>query len=160
MNQYVRNCHTCRRSKAPNNRYNDLLVPSPVSAERWQNILINFIIGLLDSHDHNAICTIINKLSKKRHYAPCTTKNENTSAETTAKILIQYVFRIHNLPTSITFDRDPQFVALVWKSFCKRLSIQYNLFTAWHLETDNQSEIANKKVEIHLRQYCVYIQNN
>ena len=160
VGQYIRNCHTCRRSKASNDRYNGFLVPSPVSAERWQDIFMDFITGLFDSHGHNAICIMIDKLSKERHYALCTAKDEGTFAEATVKILVQYVFRTHDLFTSITFDRDPQFVAFVWKFFCRRLGIQCNLFTAWHFETDGQSEIANKKVETHLRQYCAYMQDD
>ena len=160
VGQYVRNCHTCRRSKAPNDRYNGLLIPSAVPEQRWQDMAMDFITGLPESHGNNAICTMVDKLSKERHYAPCHAKDEGTSAEATAKILVQYVFRTHGLPTSITSDRGPQFVALVWKSFCRRLGIQCNLSTAFHPETDGQSESANKEIETHLRQYCNYMQDD
>ena len=130
VNQYIRNCHTCRRSKTSNDRYNDFFVLFPVSAERWQDIFMNFITDLFDFHNHNAICIMIDKLSKKRHYALCTAKDENTFVEITVKILVQYVFRTHDLFTSIIFDRDFQFVVFVWKFFCKRFDIQCNLFIA------------------------------
>ena len=65
---------------------------------------MDFITGLPESEQMNAICTIIDKLSKERHYAPCHAADEGTSAEATAQILIQWVFRPHGLPTSITSD--------------------------------------------------------
>ena len=123
VNQYIRNCHICRRSKTSNDRYNDFFVFFFVFVERWQNIFMNFIIDFLDFHDHNAICIIIDKFSKKRHYAFCTVKNENTFVEIIVKIFVQYVFRIHDFFTSIIFDRDFQFVVFVWKFFCKRFDI-------------------------------------
>ena len=160
VSQYIRNCHICRRSKTSNDRYNDFFVLFFVFVERWQDIFMNFIINFFDFHNHNAICIIIDKLSKKRHYAFCTAKNEGTFVEATVKILVQYVFRTHDFFTSIIFDRDSQFVAFVWKFFCKRFDIQCNFFIVWYFEIDGQSEIANKKVEIHFRQYCAYMQDD
>ena len=160
VSQYIRNCHICRRSKTLNNRYNDFFVFFFVFVEKWQNIFMNFITDFFDFYDHNAICIIIDKFSKKRHYAFCIVKNENTFVEIIVKIFVQYVFRTHDFFTSIIFDRDFQFVVFVWKFFCKRFDIQCNFFIVWHFEIDDQSEIANKKVEIHFRQYCVYMQNN
>ena len=121
---------------------------------------MDFITGLPESEQMNAICTIIDKLSKERHYAPCHAADEGTSAEATAQILIQWVFRPHGLPTSITSDRGPQFVATVWKSFCKRLGIKCKLSTAFHPETDGQTEQANQDIEKQLWIYCNYMQDD
>ena len=123
VSQYIRNCHICRRSKTSNDRYNDFFVFFSVFVEKWQDIFMNFITDFFDFHDHNAICIMINKLSKKRHYAFCTAKDESTFAEITVKIFVQYVFRTHDFFTSIIFDRDFQFVVFVWKFFCKRFDI-------------------------------------
>ena len=108
----------------------------------------------------NAICTLIDKLSTERHYAPCQATDEGTSAEATAQILVQWVFRYHGLPSSITSDRGPQFVATAWKSFCKRLGIKSKLSTAFHPETDGQTERANQDMEKQLRIYCNYMQDD
>ena len=121
---------------------------------------MNFIIDFFDSHDNNAICIIIDKFSKKRYYVFCYVKNENIFIKITTKILIQYVFRIHDLSISIIFDRDFQFVIFVWKFFCKRFDIRCNFSTTFHSKIDNQNENANKKIEIHFCQYCNYMQND
>ena len=113
VRRYVRNCHECQRIKIFKDRKNDLFILLIISLQRWIDISIDFITRLFDVHDHNFIYTIIDRLSKKRHYAFCTTKDESTNVEVTTKIFIQYVFRIHDLLFFIIFDRDSQFISFV-----------------------------------------------
>ena len=77
-----------------------------MSQRRWQNIFIDFITELSESQDKNAICIIIDKLTKKRYYVSCTAIDEDTTAEATTAILIQWVFRTHRLSDIITSDRE------------------------------------------------------
>ena len=158
--RYIRNCHVCQRTKAPRDRYNGLLQPLPVPEQRWQDISMDFIVGLPPSDGYNAICTIVDRLTKERHYAPCIATDKGTSAEATVDILMRYVFRTHGLPKSIVSDRGSQFISLVWKALCQRLGITISLSTAFHPETDGQTERANQDVERHLRSYCSYMQDD
>ncbi|KAA6410992.1 MAG: hypothetical protein FRX48_05303 [Lasallia pustulata] len=64
VEQYICNCYCCHRSKAPQHKYNGLLVPAEVPTQRWTDISLDFITGLPESEQMNAICTIIDKLSK------------------------------------------------------------------------------------------------
>ena len=90
MEQYIRNCHTCKRSKAPRDKQNGLLQPLPIPKQRWKDISIDFIIGLpLSTEGFNTILTIVDKLSKERHYIPYTAREERTSAEETANLLLR-----------------------------------------------------------------------
>ena len=136
ITQYVRNCYTCHRVKPSRDREHGLLKPLPVPQKRWQDITMDYVTGLLESDGCNAILTIVDRLTKERHYVPCIAAEKGTSAETTAGLLIREVFRIHGLPASIISDRGPQFVATIWKSFYERLRIRVKLSTAFHLETD------------------------
>ncbi len=68
IDQYIQNCYVCQRSKTSRNKSNDLLQSLFISEQRWQNIVMNFIINLSDSYDFNAILTVICKLLKERHY--------------------------------------------------------------------------------------------
>lgn len=158
--RYIRNCHACQRSKAPRDQYNGLLQPLPIPEQRWQDISMDFVTGLPSSDNFNAICTLVDRLTKERHYAPCIATDKGTSAEATVDILLNYVFRTHGLPNSITSDRGPQFVSLVWTALCKRLQIKANLSTAFHPETDGQTERANQDIERQLRTYCSYMQDD
>ncbi len=71
IKRYIRNCYVCRRSKASRDRINELLKSLPVSEQRWQDISLNFIIDLSESDESNAILTVIDRLSKERHYILC-----------------------------------------------------------------------------------------
>jgi len=83
IRQYIRNCHACQRSKALRDGTNGLLQPLPIFQQRWQDIAMNFITGLPLSEGYNAICTIICRLSKDRHYVPCHWGDGDTSTEET-----------------------------------------------------------------------------
>lgn len=157
---YVQNCYTCQRARAPRDREHGLLQPLPIPQKRWQDISMDFIVGLPDSDGHDAIFVVVDRLTKERHYIPCTASDDGTSAEATADMLVKEIFRLHGLPASIISDRGPQFVATVWKSFCKRLDIQAKLSTAFHPETDGQTERSNQDLERHLRTYCNYMQDD
>ena len=113
IKRYIRNCHSCQRAKPSHDGRNGLLRPLPIPSQRWVDISMDFITGLPDSDGNNAICTIIDRLSKERHYAPCTATEGGTAVQACVKILLHYVFRTHELPSSIVSDRGPQFVATV-----------------------------------------------
>ncbi len=74
---YIRNCYICQRSKTSRNKSNDLLQPLSISEQRWQNIVMNFIIDLSDSYNYNVILTVICRLLKERHYISCITDDED-----------------------------------------------------------------------------------
>ena len=76
----------------------------------------------------------MNRLIKKRYYVSCTTKNDNTFIKNIIEMLIKKVFRIYKLSTLIMFDRDSQFIIIIWKSFYKKLKIQIKLFTIFYFK--------------------------
>ena len=161
IKRYVQNCHPCRRAKAPRDKYNGKLNPLPIPKRNWEDITLDFVVGLPRCSDrYNAILMVIDRLSKERHYIPCDTENDGTSAEATAKMLIQHVWKLHGLPLTIVSDRGPQFISIVWKTLCKILGIVSKLSTAFHPETDGQSEIANQEMERHLRTFCNHHQDD
>ncbi len=160
MNRYIWNCYVCQRSKTSRNKSNDLLQPLFISEQRWQNIVINFIIDLSDSYDYNAILTVICKLLKERHYISCITDDEDITVEKTAEMLLQWIYWTHDLSSFIVFDWDSQFIFILWKSLCKRLSISLWLFIVYHSQINDQSERVNQNVEWYLRFFCSYMQND
>ncbi len=121
---------------------------------------MNFIIDLSDLYDYNAILTVICKLLKERHYISCITDDENITVEKTAEMLLQWVYWTHNLSSFIVFNRDSQFIFILWKFLCKRLSISLWLFIIYHCQIDDQSEWVNQNVKRYLRFFCSYMQND
>ena len=139
IKRYIWNCYVYRRSKASRDWINELLKSLFILKQWWQNIFLNFIIDLSESDESNAILTVIDRLFKKRHYISCWSNDEEIFAEQTVKLLLIWVFRIHELSRSIMFDRDSQFISIVWKSLCLRLNIKMKLFTDYHLQINDQT---------------------
>ena len=103
---------------------------------------------------------IVDRFSKMRHYVACRAEKKSISTEKTAKLLIQNVWKLHELSKTIISDRGSQFVFLIWQTLCKILSIKVKLSTAFHPETDDQSEICNQKMKRYLRAYVNYQQDD
>jgi hypothetical protein len=160
VNRYVRNCHICKRFKATRDKYFDLLNLLSISDWSWTDIIMNFVIELFESRDFNAILMIMNRLTKMHHYISCTAIEESINVEEIARLLINQMWKLHELSNFIVSNRDSQFVSLVWKKMCKVLKINAKLSTAFHFETNDQSEIANQEMKRYLRSYCNYQQND
>jgi len=160
IKRYIWNCYVCRRSKASRDQINELLKSLLILEQWWQNIFLNFIINLSESDESNAILTVIDRLSKKRHYISCWSDDEETFAEQTVKLLLIWIFRTHELSRSIVFNRDSQFISIVWTSLCLRLDIKVKLFIDYHSQINDQTERANQNVKWYLRSYCSYMQDD
>ncbi len=157
---YIWNCYIYQCSKTSRNKSNDLLQSLLISEQQWQDIAMNFIINLSDSSKYNAILTIICRLLKERHYISCIIDDEDITAEKTAEMLIQWVYWTHELSSFIVSDRNSQFISILWKFLCKRLSIFLQLFIIYHSQTDDQSKQVNQNIKRYLWFFCLYMQNN
>ncbi len=160
IDRYIRNCYICQRSKTSWDKFNELLHSLLILEQQWKNIVMNFVINLSFSKGKNIILTVICRLTKKWHYISCFTDDERITAEKTAELMLQWIYRIHDLLDFIVSNRDSQFTFILWKSLCKRLGINLRLFTVYHLQIDDQSERVNQNVERYLRFFCLYMQND
>jgi hypothetical protein len=160
VERYVKNCHICRRFKSSRNKYSELLNSLSISKRSWMNITMNFVIELLENKDFNVILMIINRLTKMHHYIFCIAAKEKINAKKSARLLINHVWKLHELSSTIVSDRESQFISFVWKTICRTLKINVKLSIAFHSEIDDQSEIANQKMKRYLRSYCNYQQND
>lgn len=156
VEKYVKNCHICKRSKTIRDKYFDLLKSLSISEKSWRDISLNFVIELFINKRKNVILMMINRMTKMHHYISCFAEKENIFTKKTIKMLIENVWILHDLSEIIVFDRESQFISLIWKIFCKILKINAKLFIAFHSETDEQSEITNQEMKRYLRSYCTY----
>ena len=98
---------------------------------------------------------VIDRLTKERHYSAC---NTTMKAHELGNIFVRDIYRLHGLPDSIVSDRGPLFVSEFWKAVCHRLQTTIALSTAYHPETDGQTESQNQTLEQYLRSYVNYQQ--
>ena len=85
---------------------------------------MDFVVGLPESDGFDAIWVVVDRLSKQRHFVPCTS---TITAEGLVQLFLDHVFKLHGLPTSIISDRGPQFASHFWTHLCNCLGIQRRL---------------------------------
>ena len=73
---------------------------------------------------------------------------------------MSHVYRYRGAPQTIVSDRGPQFISEFWKEFCRILGIQLKLSTAFHPQTDGQTEVINQYLDQRLRPFVNYYQDN
>ena len=157
VRKYVRHCHVCKCSKGSRFKKQDVLQPLPVPQQRWQDLIINLMTGIPEVHGHNAICCVVDRLSKERHYIATT---KELYAERLANLFLKHIWKHHGLPSSIVSNRGSQFISDFWGFLCKRLGITIQLLTAWHPETNGQTERVNSVIEQYLRAFVNYLHDD
>ena len=118
---------------------------------------MDFITKLPLSKDHDSILVVCDRFSKMFHFVVTT---EKMMAEGLARLFRDNVWKLHGLLESVISDRGPQFAAGLTKELNKMLGIETKLSTAYHPQTDRQTERANQELEQYLRIYVNYRQNN
>jgi len=157
VDRFVRNCNICHRTKAIHHAPYGVLRPLSVPDWPRQHISVDFVTGLPPSKRFNAICVVVDRFTKQRHLIPCKT---TITAEELAQLFCDRVFCSHGLPKTIVSDRGPHFASHFWKHLCHSLKIEPRLSTAFHPQTDSQTERINAVVEQHLRAYVSYLQDD
>ena len=122
----------------------------------WKEISADFITDLRESEGFNSILVVVDRFSKEVEFIPST---KSISALDTAKLYLRHVWKHHGLPTGIVSDRGPQFASQVMKDICKRLGIQPRLSTAYHRQTDGQTERINRDLKQYLHIFTSEKQN-
>ena len=151
IKDYVETCDTCRRGKASHAKPHGPLQPNEIPDGPGQVVTCDFITGLPDVDGHNALQLIVDRHGKIIHLIPCT---EEIDAEGAADNFIREWFRLHGLPRKIISDRGPQFSSKLFRAILKGLGIESAMSTAYHPQTDGQSERWNQEIEAYLRMYC------
>jgi len=151
VEKYLRTCDVCQRVK-PSANSRAPLASLPVPADCWKSVSLDFVFGLPpDADGHNGVLVFVDRLSKMVHLAPAI---DTVTAEQSAKLFIDCVFRHHGLPDTIVSDRDTRFTADFWSHLFRLLGTRLEMATKDHPETDGQTERANRVVEDILRSFC------
>ena len=94
---------------------------------------------------NDAIVVFVDRLSKLVHLQPCKT---TITAMEFASVFMWQVFRLHGMPREIVSDRDTRFVSEFWRNVCTMLGVQQSMSTAFHPQSDGQTERANRTLEV------------
>jgi hypothetical protein len=149
ITRYVISCDACQRNKPSQQAKMGPLMSLPIPLRPWQQFSMDLITQLPRSRSGNdAIVVYVDKLSKMTHYVATRT---TVTAPELARITIREVIRLHGVPESILSDRDPRFTAHFWKAFWSQIGTTLAMSTAYHPQTDGQTERQNRTLEEMLR---------
>ena len=163
VRDYIRRCDTCCKTKHPRHAtYGQLQTQEPPESP-WQDITMDFITKLPTSTDmvtkekYDLILVIVDKLTKYTEMIPF---KETYTATELGHILLDKLIRHHGIPASITSDRDKLFTSAYWTTLITAMGTKRKLSTAFHPQTDGQTERMNQTLEQYLRGYVNRRQNN
>jgi len=157
VKKYVSTCDACSRGKTPRHLKHGELAPLPAPSGPWKGISCDFVTDLPVSKGYDSVFVVVDRLTKMSHLVPC---NKTTTAPEFARMFLDCVIRLHGIPDSIVSDRGSIFTSHFWTALSKSLNLAKRLSTAFHPQTDGQTERTNQTVEQYLRIYCNYHQDN
>ncbi|RVW78377.1 Transposon Ty3-G Gag-Pol polyprotein [Vitis vinifera] len=147
--QFVAQCLVCQQVKAEHQRPAGSLQPLAIPEWKWEHITMDFVIGLPRTlGGNNVIWVIVDRLTKSAHFLPM---KVNFSLDRLASLYVKEIVRMHGVPVSIVSDRDPRFTSRFWHSLQKALGTKLSFSTAFHPQTDGQSERVIQVLEDLLR---------
>ena len=148
VRRFIKECDICQQNKSENIHPAGLLQPLPIPTKVWTDISLDFIEGLPNSESYSVIMVVVDRLSKYAHFIPI---SHPYTASKIAQVFLANIFKLHGLPNSIVTDRDPTFMSTFWKELFKLQGTTLKFSSAYHPQTDGQTEIVNKMVEQYLR---------
>ena len=147
--EWVSKCLTCQKVKVEHQRPSGLLQPLHIPEWKWEHIAMDFVVGLpRTTTNHNAIWVIIDRLTKTAHFLPI---NEKFSLDKLVHLYLKEIVVRHGVPVTIVSDRDPRFNSRFWRKFQECLGTKLKMSTAYHPQTDGQSERTIQTIEDMLR---------
>jgi len=153
---FVSSCPECQKNKTARHQPYGLSSPLELAYAPWQSIAMDFITDLPLSDGHDQLWVVINRFTKMAHFIPLQEK----TASDLARIFAKEVWRFHGTPTDIVSDRDSRFTSEVWQEFLKILGIRPRMSTAFHPQTDGQTERVNQTIETYLRAFVGHEQDD
>ena len=146
---YVSKCLTCARVKVEYQKPSGPLQQPEIPKWKWEQISMDFVTGLPRSQRGNdTIWVIVDRLTKSAHFLPI---KETDKFSTLADIYLKEVVSRHGVPTSIISDRDARFTSELWQAMHKSFGSRLDMSTAYHPQTDGQSERTIQTLEDMLR---------
>ena len=157
VKNYIRQCDSCQRNKpARHAPYGAMRTPE-TPTRPWEWITMDFITKLPVSEGNDMIMVVVDRLTKYAYMIPTT---ERIDARAMANLLLRYVFANHGTPSKITSDRDKLFTSNMWQSLADLIGIEHRLSTAYHPQTNGQTERVNQTLEQYLRHYVNFQQDD
>lgn len=148
IREYIAACEVCQKAKYSSLSPAGLLQPLPVPDQVWEDVSMDFIDGLPRSDGNTALMVVVDRLIKSAHLISL---SHPYTARTVANKFVENILKLHGIPRSNVSDRDRIFISLFWKELWKISGTQLRMSTAYHPQSDGQTEVVNRCIEQFLR---------
>jgi hypothetical protein len=160
VEEYVKACELCVRTKSSRLAPQGFLQPLPVPFRAWSDISVDYITPLPESKFHGTtykhLLVVVCRLTKMRHLIPV----PSLTVEDLVDAFVSRVYCLHGTPDNIVSDRGTQFVSAFWEQLSQRLGVKLKHSSSFHPETDGQTERINAAVEQFLRAFMNFSQDD
>jgi transposase InsO family protein len=156
IDDYVKSCESCLRAK-PSRQAGFPLRPLETPSAPWQSITMDRITQLPPSSGFTSILVIVDRFSKMSIFLAV--KEDFSSQDLATEFVKEVVYR-YGCPKEVISDRGSEFTSRLWQTVCEKLKLRSKLSTAFHPQTDGQTERVNQTLEIYLRHFVSYHQDD
>jgi transposase InsO family protein len=148
---FVRGCKKCQMNKSRTHKEYGKLRSLELPVRRWARINMDFIVAMpTTSKGYDAIMVVIDAYSKRAHFIPT---HSTATAQQTAQLFYEHIWKLHGLPVKIISDRDSKFTSNFWVSLMKLLGTEIAMSTPFHPQTDGLVERLNLTLKEMLRAF-------
>jgi hypothetical protein len=147
--EYVALCDNCHRVKEERQRPTRLLQPLMIPQWKWEEISMDFIVGLPTTQSgYDSIWVIVDRFSKVAHFIPVKTTYKGSKL---AELYIARIVCLHGVPKKTVSDRGTQFTSRFWEKLHEAMDTKLNFSSVYHPQTNRQTERVNQILEDMLR---------
>lgn len=148
VEEFVKQCSVCQQAKHEHAHPSGTLQPLPIPVRAWGEVTMDFIEGLPRSEGADVILVVVDRLTKYSHFIPL---HHPFTALQVARAFLDNIVKLHGVPESIVSDRDKIFTSAFWRELFALVGTKLLYTTAYHPQTDGQSERVNQCLEHYLR---------
>jgi hypothetical protein len=132
--KFVEQCSTCQQLKVAHQRPRGMLKPLLISKQKWDEIAMDFILGLpKTTTEEDSIWVVVDCLTKSAHFIPIKVKDP---MDKLSRLYVQNIVCLHGVPLAIIWNRDSHFTSRFWQSIQKEMGMELKFSTAFHPQTD------------------------